>query len=187
MATITPKSRQAWRAWLDQNHDSKAEAWVVFYKRHTGRPTLSYDDAVEEALCFGWIDGVRRSLDSERYTHRFSPRTPSSRWSALNRTRAERMERAGKMTAAGRQKIEEAMRNGKWNEPAPEIDLSVPPELAARLQRNKKAADFFDSLSPSYRKQFCAWINAAKRDDTRTRRLDESIRLLARGEKLGMR
>jgi uncharacterized protein YdeI (YjbR/CyaY-like superfamily) len=184
---FTPSSRRSWRAWLESNHDRKAEVWLVFYKRHTGKPTLSYGEAVEEALCFGWIDGVKRSIDDERYTHRFSPRKPSSRWSALNRDRAERMERAGRMTAAGRKAIEAAKRSGTWSGRPPSIDLSMPPELAARLKVDARAAAYFESLAPSYRQAFVAWINAAKRPETKERRLDEAIELLRRGEKLGMR
>ena len=91
---VTPTSRRAWRAWLESHHETAAEVWLVFHKRGAGKPTLSYGDAVEEAICFGWIDGVRRSLDGERYMHRFSPRRPDSRWSAANRDRAGRRAQA---------------------------------------------------------------------------------------------
>ena len=124
--TVTPKSRRAWRDWLQKHHAAKPEVWLVFYKRHAGKPSLSYDDAVEEALCFGWIDGVRRRVDEDRYMHRFSPRQASSRWSALNRTRVARMEEAGLMTPAGRSAVQAAKRNGKWDEAAPSIDLMMP-------------------------------------------------------------
>lgn len=184
---FTPKSRQAWRSWLQQNHDSKPEVWLVFYKRHTGKPTLSYNDAVEEAVCFGWIDGVKRSIDDERYTHRFSPRKPASHWASTNRKRAERMRKAGLMTPAGEAAIRRARKNGTWSEPAQTANLSVSPELSAALKRNKAAAAFFESLTRSYQQQFAGWINAAKRPETRQRRLAEAIALLERGEKLGMR
>ncbi len=184
---VTPTSRRAWRAWLESHHETAAEVWLVFYKRGAGKPTLSYGDAVEEAICFGWIDGVRRSLDGERYMHRFSPRRPDSRWSAANRDRAERMTAAGWMAPAGRKAIERARRSGRWDTPRPRIDLSLPPELEERLRESKSAAEFFASLAPSYRKQFIAWINTAKRIDTKQRRLDETMRLLERREKLGMR
>jgi uncharacterized protein YdeI (YjbR/CyaY-like superfamily) len=184
---FTPKSRRAWRTWLETHHESKSEVWLVFYKRHTGRPTLSYNDAVEEALCFGWIDGVKRSIDEERYTHRFTPRKPESRWSRLNRERAARMQAAGLMLPAGEQAIRRAKRNGNWEGSEQTIDLSMPGELAQRLRANKQAATFFEGLAPSYQRQFIAWINAAKRPETRERRLTESISLLSRGERLGMR
>jgi uncharacterized protein YdeI (YjbR/CyaY-like superfamily) len=186
---ITPKSRSAWRTWLEAHHDSETEIWLVFFKRHTGKATLSYNDAVEEAVCFGWIDGIKQRIDDARYTHRFSPRRPDSKWSETNRKRAARMEKAELMTAAGRKAIAAARRTGKWQATtnAPEVDVSIPAALAAALQKNPKAAEFFESLSPSYQQQFTGWINIAKREQTRERRIAETITLLARGAKLGMR
>lgn len=184
---FTPKSRRAWRSWLEKHHDSRAEVWLVFYKRHTGKPTLSYNDAVEEAVCFGWIDGVKRSIDDERYTHRFSPRTADSRWSATNRKRAERMTKAGLVAPAGQRAIALAKRTGNWNKTHASADLSMPPELAASLRKNRKAKQFFDSLAPSHQARFKGWINAARRPETRQKRIDEVFELLVRGEKLGMR
>lgn len=184
---FTPKSRKSWRSWLQKNHAVRDEVWLVFYKRHTGKPTLSYNDAVEEALCFGWIDGVKRSVDNERYMHRFSPRTPESRWSESNRKRVARLESAGQIMPPGKRAIEAARRNGLWSASTPNIDLTMPAELSARLGRSKKAAAFFDSLGPSYQKQYIAWIVTAKREDTKKRRLDEAMELLSRGKKLGMR
>ncbi len=184
---FTPKSRMSWRAWLDENHAAKTEIWLVFYKRHTGKSTLSYNDAVEEALCFGWIDGVKRSIDDERYMHRFSPRKADSKWSKLNKKRTERMLKDGKMMGAGRRAMQTAKRNGRWAEATQKIEFSMPPEFAARLERNKKAATFFETLAPSYQRQYIGWIITAKRQDTRERRLDEAIKLLQRGDKLGMR
>ena len=160
----------------------------MFYKRHTGKPTLTYNDAVEEALCFGWIDGIKRSIDDERYMHRFSPRKPDSKWSVLNKKRAARMLKAGQMAPAGEKAIELAKKNGKWNEPASvRTNFAMPPELHARLKRNKKAATFFASLAPSYQRQYIAWIATAKRPETKKRRLDEAVKLLNHGERLGMR
>lgn len=185
--SVTPKSRGAWRDWLAKHHADKAEVWLVFYKRHTGKPSLTYEDAVEEALCFGWIDGVRRKVDEDRYMHRFSPRQPGSRWSALNRTRVARMEAKGLMTPAGRSAVEAARRSGKWDETVEAVDMTMPPEFEERLRQDKQAAQFFDSLAASYRRQFIGWINAARRPDTRQRRLDETMALLRRGEKLGLR
>jgi uncharacterized protein YdeI (YjbR/CyaY-like superfamily) len=184
---FTPRSRKAWRDWLERNHASRPEVWLVFYKQHTGKPTLTYADAVEEAICFGWIDGVKRSIDDERYTHRFSPRKPDSRWSPTNRKRAARMAEAGLMHAAGRKAVSTARQRGLWEARSESIDLTLPRELDERLRRNRKAAAFFDSLARSYRTQFIAWINSARREETRQRRISESIELLSRGEKLGMR
>ncbi len=184
---LTPRSRKSWRDWLERNHDSQSEVWVVFYKRHTGKATLSYDDAVEEALCFGWIDGVRRTLDDTRYTIRFSPRTSTSSWSALNRSRAQRMKRAGLMAPAGEKAIRLARRSGRWAAAEATPDRSMPPELNEALRSDSTAAKFFETLAPSYRRQFIGWINAARRPETRQRRVAEAVSLLSRGEKLGMR
>lgn len=184
----TPRNREQWRNWLEKNQAKETEVWLVFLKQHTGRPNVSYNDAVEEALCFGWIDGVKRSIDEDRYMHRFTPRRPDSKWSKLNKERAERMLQAGHMAPAGEKSIKLAKKNGKWTEPvSANINFTMPPELKARLKNSKKAATFFASLAPSYKRQYIAWIATAKRPETKERRLDEAIGLLNRGEKLGMR
>jgi len=184
----TPRSREQWRNWLEKNHAIETEVWFVFLKQHTGRPSVSYNEAVEEALCFGWIDGVKRSVDEDRYMHRFTPRKADSRWSKSNKERAQRLLKAGQIAPAGMKSIELARKNGRWAEPvSARKKFSMPPELNAQFKRNKKAAVFFDSLAPSYQQQYVAWIATAKRPETKKRRLDEAIRLLTRGEKLGMR
>jgi uncharacterized protein YdeI (YjbR/CyaY-like superfamily) len=185
---FTPRNRDHWRDWLRNNHAAMSEVWLVFFKKNSSRTNLSYNDAVEEALCFGWIDGVKRSIDEDRYMHRFSPRKPESKWSPSNKARVRRMRDAGLMTAAGEQAVQQARENGSWDRPvAPPGPFPMPPEFEARLKQNKKARSFFESLSPSYRRQYVDWIASAKRDDTRKRRIDEAIGLLSDGKKLGMR
>jgi uncharacterized protein YdeI (YjbR/CyaY-like superfamily) len=183
----TPKSRKAWRAWLTQNHEHRDEVWLVFYKRHTGKPTLSYNDAVEEAICFGWIDGVKQRIDAERYMHRFTPRMKDSNWSDSNKKRVERMAKAELMMPAGERAVQRAEISGTWKVLAPQVDFEMPPELEARLNRNVKAKAAFEALAPSYQRQYVGWIASAKREDTRKKRVAEAIKLLSRGEKLGMR
>jgi uncharacterized protein YdeI (YjbR/CyaY-like superfamily) len=162
--------------------------WLILYKRHSGEPTVSYNEAVEEALCFGWIDGLRRSIDDRRYAKRFSPRRAESLWSALNKARVRRMTDQGLMTKAGMAAIAAAKKSGKWNEtPVGRGVFKTPPELKSELARNEKATRFFDSLAPSYRAQFVRWVASAKREETRERRAREAVALLARGEKLGMK
>ncbi len=162
--------------------------WLVFLKQHTGKSNVSYNDAVEEALCFGWIDGVKRSIDEDRYMHRFTPRKLDSKWSKLNKERAQRMLKAGQMAPAGEKSIQLAKKNCKWTvHVSARTNFSMPPELNVRLKRNKKAAMFFASLAPSYQRQYVAWIATAKRPETKKHRLDQAIELLKRGEKLGMR
>ncbi len=185
---FTPKNRKDWRDWLRRNHDSKPEVWVVFFKKTSPQTNLSYNDAVEEALCFGWIDGVKRSIDEHRYMHRFSPRKPDSKWSPSNRERVRRMLDAGLMTAAGKQAVARAKQRGCWDPPATSPGpLPMPPAFDQRLKRDKKARTFFDSLPPSYRRQYVDWVASAKREDTEKRRIGEAIELLRRGAKLGMR
>ncbi len=184
----TPRSREQWRNWLENNHAIETEVWLVFLKQHVGRASVTYSEAVEEALCFGWIDGVKRSIDEDRYMHRFTPRKADSRWSKSNKERAQHFLKAGQIAPAGMKSIELAKKNGRWATPvnAPK-KFSMPPELSAQLKRNNKAAVFFESLAPSYQQQYVAWIATAKRPETKRRRLDAAIKLLTRGEKLGMR
>lgn len=183
-----PTTRAHWRRWLKKNHAKATEVWLVFVKQKTKRANLSYNDAVEEALCFGWIDGVKRSIDDEHYMHRFTPRKSDSKWSKSNKARAQRLLKNGRMAPAGKRSIEQAKRNGWWAEPTNvRANFSMPPELGARLTQNAKAFECFESLAPSYQRQYFAWIATAKRPDTKKRRLDEAMQLLERGEKLGMR
>lgn len=185
---FTPKNRQDWRSWLEANQANKTEIWLVFLKKTTGKPNLSYNDAVEEALCFGWIDGVKRSIDEERYMHRFTPRKPRSKWSSTNKERAQRLIKAGQMSSAGTRAIELARENGAWENPvSPQTSTAMPPELGRELKKNRKAAEFFAGLAPSYQRQYMVWIASAKRPETKIRRLNETMALLSRGEKLGMR
>jgi len=182
------KTREAWRNWLALNHDKNTGVWLVFYKKHTGKPTLDYEAAVEEALCFGWIDSIIKKLDEDRYVRKLTPRKPDSRWSDLNRQRIERVIRQGRMTESGLAKINAAKASGLWEESGrPQISLEVPPELRQALTRRPKAKAFFDQLAPSYRKQFIGWIATAKQQATRDRRVKETITLLAQGKKLGMK
>lgn len=182
------RSRSQWRAWLEKNHATEDELWLIFYKKHTGKAGLVYEDAVREALCFGWIDGILKRIDDEKHTIRFSPRRKKSIWSEPNKKRVRELIKEGRMTEHGLAKIEEAKKNGRWDNaavqrPAPD----VPPELRKALARNKAARLFFDSLAPSYRKHFIYWVAMAKRDETRRRRVKEAVVLLAENKKLGLK
>lgn len=184
----TPKDRGDWRRWLARNHDSAGEVWLVFYKATARKRNLSYDDAVEEALCFGWVDGIKKSVDEQRYMHRFSPRKSASKWSASNRKRAERRVEAGLMQEAGLKTVAEAKANGNWDNPVkPAGPLPMPEEFEAALGANPRAARFLESLPPSARRQYVDWVASAKREDTRQRRLAEALDLLSKGKRLGMR
>jgi len=149
--------------WL---HWCTASFRLVFHKLRTGASTLTYNEAIEEDLCFGWIDGVRRALDERRYMHRLSPRKPGSKWSELNKARAQRMLDAGLMKSAGLRAIDEAKRNGRWSAPVRRPPAApMPTEFESNLTKNKKAADFFASLAPSYQRQYRDWIASAKREE----------------------
>jgi len=185
---FTPRNRKDWRDWLRKNHDSKPDVWVVFFKMTSPKTNLSYNDAVEEALCFGWVDGMKRSIDEHRYMHRFSPRKPDSKWSPSNIARVRRMLDAGLMTAAGEKAIAQAKESGSWEQPVTSPGpLPMPPEFDQQLKRNKKARSFFESLAPSYRREYVDWVASAKREATRQRRMEEALDLLSSGKKLGMR
>ena len=180
-------TRGLWRTWLQKHHALEAELWLIFYKKHTGKAGLVYEDAVQEALCFGWIDGIVKRIDDEKHTIRFSPRRKNSIWSPTNKKRVARLIASGRMTDAGLAKVEEAKRNGQWSKAdllVPEPD--VPPELTKALARSKKAQRNFVNLAPSYRKQYIWWIDTAKRQETRRKRIAEALRLLKENKRLGM-
>ena len=180
-------SREEWRAWLQLNHTGKKEIWLVHYKKHTDKTTISYDDAVEEALCFGWIDGIMKKLDNEKYVLRYTPRRKKSIWSDLNKQRVAKMVEQGLMTEAGMTKIEEAKRNGEWEKAIKrESAPAIPPDLQKALQANKTAAKNFKAFAPSYQKQYIWWINSAKRDETRSRRVSETVRRSEHNTKPGI-
>ncbi len=188
MLEVYVATRAEWREWLAKNHDQHAAIWLVFYKKDSQKPSLNYDESVEEALCFGWIDSIIKKLDDERYARKFTPRKPDSRWSESNKERVGRLIAQGKMTDVGLALIAAAKTSGLWDAPdRPNISLEVPDEFEQALSANAKARAFFNTLAPSYRKQYLGWIQVAKRPETRAKRVRESIALLEKGEKLGMR
>lgn len=179
--------RKQWRAWLRKHHASEKEVWLIYYKRHTGKPRIPYDDAVEEALCFGWIDTNVKRLDDERYMQKYTPRRPGSRWSKLNKERAGKMIEAGKMTRAGLERIEDARRSGAWDrEERRRRTLAVPPELERALEADKTAARNFKNFAPSYRRDYIGWLLSAKREETRKKRIMEIVKRAAENKKPGM-
>ena len=181
-------NREAWRAWLNKNYGSKKEVWLIYYKKHTNKPTIPYDDAVEEALCFGWIDSIIKRIDDEKYARKFTPRKSKSNWSEANKKRARKMMKEGKMTEVGSEVIKEAKKSGDWFKIASsKQDLAVPSYMKATLAKHKKALDNFNNLAKSYKRQYIGWITNAKREETRKRRLTEAIKLLEQNKKLGMK
>lgn len=181
--TFEPRSRQDWRKWLGRHHAESKAIWVVFLKKHTGRAALTYQDALEEALCFGWIDGVRKRIDDLRFAQRFTPRTKSSRWSETNRALAADLEARGLMTPAGL-----AARGSAPPDPprTGEQTSGVPGWLAGALRASPLAWKNSDALPPSHQRRYVGWISSAKRDETREKRVAEAIALLEENKRIGL-
>lgn len=185
MQFLHPTTRAAWRAWLAANHDRETEIWLVYNKRHTGEPRVEYDDAVEEALCFGWIDSIVRTIDADRYAQKFTPRKAKSKWSELNKQRFAKMIREGKMTPAGLAKSPPQDENGAATKPL--RGDSVPGFIEKALRDNGIAWTNFSNLAPSYRRLYVGWIENAKKEETRQKRLAEAVSLLEQNKKLGLK
>lgn len=182
------KSSSAWHNWLKKNHSKSEGVWLLFYNKKSGKPAIDYEPAVEEALCFGWIDSIIKKIDSERFVRKFTQRKDKSVWSPLNKKRALKLIASKRMTGAGMAKINIAKQNGEWErESGAKIDLILPDQFLAALNRNKRAKENYDRLAPTYRKRFIGWVLTAKQDSTRERRIRESVALLAEGKKLGFK
>ena len=183
LKTLDAGNCEQWREWLVRHHESESEVWLVFHKRQTGRPSIAYNDAVDEALCFGWIDSLIKRLDDDRYARKFTPRKPDSRWSTANRKRYAQLQANGRLTPAGLTRAP-TDRSGD----APRRSPSKVPQYIQQALRSRPAAwKYFESLAPSYRRMYIAWIDSAKQHETKTRRLREAIGLLAAGKKLGLK
>lgn len=172
---VHPFTRAEWRDWLSENHDRSPGVWFVFFKKHTGKPRVTYDEAVEEALCFGWIDSLPRKLDDERSKLLFTPRKVKSVWSKINKERVERLIASKKMTDAGSRKIEQAKFDGSWDVLNESDNLTIPAELSAAFDENPKAEENFLAFSISVRRAILEWLNSAKRPETRRKRIDEIV------------
>ncbi len=187
MTTLKPiffKSPAEFRKWLEKNHASETELYVGFYKKHTGKPTLSWSESVDQALCFGWIDGVRKSIDGESYHIRFTPRKAQSIWSAVNIKKIAELQKLGLMKPAGSEAF--SKRNEKrskvygYEEKAETLN----PEFLKKLKANKKAWAFFEAQASWYKRTASAWVMRAVRDETKLKRLEEIIRDSEVGQKI---
>lgn len=178
---VTITRRAEWRAWLAANHTRTESIWLVTFKKRCGERHVPYDDVVEEALCFGWIDSHIRRVDDERSKLLISPRRPRSPWSRLNKQRVERLSAAGLITPAGWAPIEAAKVDGSWTVYDEVEELIVPPDLAAALEAVPDATARWAAFSPSSRKGILWWIKSAKRAPTRDRRIAETARLAGLG------
>ncbi len=166
------KNRNEFRKWLERNHAKQKELWLMFYKVHTNKKSVRYAEAVEESLCFGWIDGIVKRIDDEKHAQRFTPRKPKSIWSKVNKERAKRMIEQDKMTDAGLIKIKDAKKSGWWNKAYSfEVENIMPPEMKKVLMSDKEAWKNFQNFGKSYQNTYIFWVNYAKREETKNKRI----------------
>lgn len=176
-SSVHPPDRAGWREWLRQNHGRTTGVWLVSYLKATGRARVEYDEAVEEALCFGWIDSKPRKLDAERTMLWFAPRKPGSGWSRPNKLRVERLHAAGLLHESGMRRIEQAKQDGSWTKLDAVEDLHVPDDLARALATLPLAAAHFAAFPRSAKRGILEWISNAKTAATRAKRIEETARL----------
>ncbi|HEY7370494.1 MAG TPA: YdeI/OmpD-associated family protein [Thermoanaerobaculia bacterium] len=176
------RTTSQWRSWLRKNHATSRGVWLLFHKDHTGVTGIPYEESVQQALCFGWIDSLIKRIDEDRYARLFTPRQPTSKWSARNRRRWARLEEQGLLAAPGLA----ASPKGKAVAKPPDVPV-LPASVAKALKRSPEAWRRFRELSPRRRRDFVVWIFLAKRDETRERRIRESIALLIAGKPLGLK
>ncbi len=183
--TLYVKNRKEWRAWLSKHHRTAPEIWLVYYKKHSGKPRIPYNHAVEEALCYGWIDSILKPIDADCWAQRFSPRRPTSRLSAMNRERVRRLMAAGRMTKAGLTSIEHVFDHGK--DTKPKLKWELPADIARRLKRDVVTWKNFQRFPESYRRIRIGWIDAARqRRDVFEQRLRYFIKMTAQNKRFGM-
>ncbi len=188
------ESRKAFRDWLEKNHDKSMGIWMVFFKKHTDVKCIEYKEALEEALCFGWIDSIIKKIDELRYVRKFTPRTNTSNWSDMNKKIVDSLIETGKMTEAGLKKIGNYKETGRvdWDfidrkKNQGRKELNVPDFILKAFAENEPALRNFNNLAQSYRRYYVGWITAAKREETILNRLKESIELLKENKKLGLK
>ena len=179
------ESARAWESWLSEHHLSSRGLWVKIARKNAGIPSVNYDELVEVALCYGWIDGQAGGYDDSYWLQRFTPRGPRSKWSKINRAKAGKLIESGKMQPAGLEAIERAKLNGTWEQAYdPQSSSPMPDDLRAALDANPDAAAFFETLNASNRYAIHYRVHDAKRPETRARRIAQLVEMLSRGEKL---
>jgi len=188
MKQVICKDTGAWRTWLEKHHISHDEVWLVFFKGQKAKSHVRYDEALDEALCFGWIDNLVKRIDEEMYALRFVKRNEKSKWSPGNKARVERLKRQKRMTPAGMALVEAAKANGSWSTPdRPLVSHRIPAELKKALEKNRIAKGYFGKLPPSHKTRYIMWISMAKKQETIEKRVREAIRLLEKKKHLGLR
>lgn len=186
MKTLRVTTIDQWRAWLEEHHTSESEVWLIFHKQQTGLASIDYNDALDEALCFGWVDSLVKRLDEARYARKFTPRREDSRWSNANRKRYAELEASGRLKPAGLGRA--PTERGYDTRPERfELPAQLPAYIQTALKKRPSALRHFEALPPSKRRRYVGWIESAKREETKQRRLAEAIRLLAAGKELGLK
>jgi uncharacterized protein YdeI (YjbR/CyaY-like superfamily) len=178
--SVHPKTRAEWHAWLEQNHTRGEGVWMVGFKKATGKPRVEYEEAVEEALSFGWIDSKPGKLDAERTMLWLSPRKPGTGWSRHNKERVEKLLREGSMAPAGLAKVEAAKKDGSWNLLDAVEELAVPSDLAEALVASPEAGRYFEEFPRSIKRGILEWIASAKRPETRAARIERTVSMAAK-------
>lgn len=181
--TFHPATVKQWRQWLQKNHNKKNSVWLIQYKKNTNAPTISWSEAVDEALCFGWIDSTRKSIDDEKFKQFFTRRKPTSVWSKINKAKVEQLIKEGRMAQAGLDTIAIAKQNGRWEILDAVEELTIPKDLEKGFKSHKGSQGFFLSLSKSVRKAILQWLVLAKRPETRQKRITEIAELAAQQRK----
>jgi uncharacterized protein YdeI (YjbR/CyaY-like superfamily) len=174
------KSAAEWRNWLAKNHAKEESLFLIIYRKESGVPSVYYSEAVDEAICFGWIDSKINKRDAESYYQYFAKRNPKSNWSKVNKAKVERLLSENKMAPAGLAMIELAKKIGTWTALDKVEELELPAELEAALNKNKKAKDYFDAFPRSVKRGILEWIMNAKREETKLKRINETVELAAK-------
>ena len=186
MKTLLVKTLAQWRSWLAKHHASESEVWLIFHKQHTGVASIEYKDALDEALCFGWVDSLVKRLDDRRFARKFTPRRADSKWSEVNRKRYAELQGEGRLKPPGMERP--PTERGYGPQPVRrEMPAKLPAYILTALKNTPAARRHFDALPPGQRRRYYAWIESAKREETKLRRLEEAIRLLASGKELGLK
>ena len=181
MKTLDARTRERWRQWLAKHHATESEVWLIFHKQHTGIPSVAYTDALDEALCYGWIDSLIQRIDDDRYARKFTPRKAESNWSSINIKRYNELKAANRLAAPG------LARNPEGR---PVVDMApagkVPAYIEQGIKRDARAWKFFEGLAPSYRRLYVTFIDSATREETKQSRLRQAITKLKAGKKPGI-
>lgn len=181
---LTFTAQQEWREWLEENHASSDGVWLLFYKKDSGKKTYGYKEALEEALCYGWIDGIANKLNEESYVQRFTPRRAKSIWSKINRDHIERLTKLGKMKPSGMAEVERAKADGRWDAAYdPPSKTTIPEDFLKRLSEDKKAEEFFKTLNKTNVFAITWRLQTAKKPETREKRMQVILEMLSKGEK----